>query len=102
MLTHPLPEVVTWDKDGENAQSVDCGRLTALLIEATKQQQGEVREQQVELTKAQQEIKQQQILLRAQTAAMQSLEAEVRDARQTLRKLKTQVAADQTALVAAK
>jgi hypothetical protein len=97
-----VPEVVTWDKDGENAQSVDYGRLTALLIEATKQQQGEVREQQVELTKAQQEIKQQQILLRAQTAAMQSLEAEVRDARQTLRKLKTQVAADQTALVAAK
>jgi len=97
-----VPEVVTWDKDGENAQSVDYGRLTALLIEAAKQQQGEVREQQVELTKAQQEIKQQQILLRAQTAAMQSLEAEVRDARQTLRKLKTQVAADQTALVAAK
>jgi hypothetical protein len=97
-----VPEVVTWDKDGKNAESVDYSRLTALLIEATKQQQREVRQQQAELTRAQQQIKQQQILLRAQIAAMQSLEAEVREARQTLRKLKTQVATDQTALVAAK
>ena len=97
-----VPEVVTWEKNGTEAESVDYGRLTALLIEATKQQQREVRQQQAELTRAQQEIKQQQILLRAQTAAMQSLEAEVREARQTLQKLKTQVAIDQTALVAAK
>ena len=97
-----VPEVVTWDKDGKNAESVDYSRLTALLIEATKQQQREVRQQQAELSRAQEEIKQQQILLRAQTAAMQSLEGEVREARQTLRKLKTQVATDQTAVVAAK
>ena len=97
-----VPEVVTWEKNGTEAESVDYGRLTALLIEATKQQQQEVRQQQAELTAAQQEIKQQQILLRAQAAAMQNLEAEVREARQTLRKLKTQVAIDQTALVAAK
>jgi len=97
-----VPEVVTWDKDGKNAESVDYSRLTALLIEATKQQQREVRQQQAELTRALQEIKQQQTLLRAQSAAMQSLQAEVREARQTLRKLKTQVVSDQTALVAAK
>jgi len=35
-----VPEIVTWDKNGKNAQSVDYSRLTALLIEATKQQQG--------------------------------------------------------------
>lgn len=97
-----VPEVVTWDKDGKNAESVDYSRLTALLIEAVKQQQLEVREQQAELTRTQQEIKQQQTLLRAQVAAMQSLESEVREARQTLRKLKTQIAIDRTALVAAK
>ena len=34
-----VPEVVTWDKNGKDAQSVDYSRLTALLIEATKEQQ---------------------------------------------------------------
>jgi hypothetical protein len=34
--------VVTWEKDGKDAQSVDYGRLTALLIEATKEQQAQI------------------------------------------------------------
>ena len=48
-----VPEVVTWDKNGHDAQSVDYGRLTALLIEATKEQQELIREQQEQI-KAQQ------------------------------------------------
>lgn len=34
-----VPEVVSWDKNGKDAQGVDYGRLTALLIESTKEQQ---------------------------------------------------------------
>jgi hypothetical protein len=44
-----VPEVVTWDKDGKNAQGVDYSRLTALLIEATKEQQALIREQQEQI-----------------------------------------------------
>ena len=40
-----VPEVVTWEKNGKDAQSVDYSRLTALLIEATKEQQALIREQ---------------------------------------------------------
>ncbi len=48
-----IPEVVTWENNGTDAQSVDYSRLTALLIEATKEQQTLIREQQTQL-KAQQ------------------------------------------------
>jgi hypothetical protein len=34
-----VPEIVSWDKNGKDAQGVDYSRLTALLIEATKEQQ---------------------------------------------------------------
>jgi len=37
-----VPEVVTWDKNGTDAQSVDYSRLTALLIEAVKDQQAQI------------------------------------------------------------
>jgi hypothetical protein len=90
-----VPEVVSFEENGKDARGVDYSRLTALLIEATK-------EQQVELSKALRQIKRQQNLLRSQTSTMRSLEAEVREARETLRKLKTQVAASQPALVAVK
>ncbi len=44
-----VPEVVTWEKDGRDAQGVDYGRLTALLIEATKEQQALIRKQQEQI-----------------------------------------------------
>jgi hypothetical protein len=90
-----VPEVVSYEENGKDARGVDYSRLTALLIEATK-------EQQQELAKALRQIKQQQTLLRAQSVAMRNLKAEVRETRETLRKVKAQVAAAQPALVAAK
>jgi hypothetical protein len=97
-----VPEVVTWDENGKDAQSVDYSRLTALLIEATKEQQRQIQQGQAQLAKALRQIKQQQSLLRAQAADMQSLKAEVREGRETLRKVKAQVAASQLTMVAAK
>jgi hypothetical protein len=51
-----LPEVVTWEKNGKDAQSVDYGRLTALLIEATKEQEALIREQKEQLRVQQAQI----------------------------------------------
>ncbi len=90
-----VPEVVSYEENGKDARGVDYSRLTALLIEATK-------EQQRELAKALHQIKQQQSLLRAQSSTMRNLQAEVRETRESLRKVKAQVAASTLAAVAAK
>ena len=83
-----VPEVVSYEENGKDARGVDYSRLTALLIEATKQQQREIR--------------QQQEILRTQAAAIRDLKSELRTTRQTLQKVQAQVAANQPALVAAK
>jgi len=97
-----VPEVVSYEENGKDARGVDYSRLTALLIEATKEQQREFRQQKAELAKALRQIKQQQDLLRAQGSAMRSLESELRATRQTLEKVKAQVAATQPTLLATK
>ncbi len=51
-----VPEVVTWEKNGKDAQSVDYGRLTALLIEATKEQQALIHQQQEQIRAQQAQI----------------------------------------------
>jgi hypothetical protein len=97
-----VPEVVSYEENGKDARGVDYGRLTALLIEATKEQQQEIRQERAELAKALRQIKQQQSVFRTQASAMKSLEAEVRETRETLRKVNVQVAAGQPTLVATK
>jgi hypothetical protein len=69
-----VPEVVTYEDNGKDARGVDYSRLTALLIEAVKQQEREIHD----------------------------LKSELRATRQTLRKVQAQVAAAQPALVAVK
>src|SRR5580704_108769 len=53
-----VPEVVTWDENGKDARSVDYSRLTALLIEATKEQQALIQQQQEQMTSQQEQIAQ--------------------------------------------
>jgi hypothetical protein len=83
-----VPEVVSYEGNGKDARGVDYSRLTALLIEATKEQQ--------------REIQHQQAVLRTQAAAIRDLKSELRATRQTLQKVKAQVAAAHPVLVAAK
>jgi hypothetical protein len=83
-----VPEVVTYEENGKDARGVDYSRLTALLIEAVKQQQRQIR--------------QQQAVLRTQASAILDLKSELRITRQTLQKVQAQVAATQPALVATK
>jgi trimeric autotransporter adhesin len=53
-----VPEVVTWESNGKDARSVDYSRLTALLIEATKEQQALIQDQQAQLEAQQDQIEQ--------------------------------------------
>jgi hypothetical protein len=74
-----VPEIVTYEPNGQDARGVDYARLTALLIEATKQQQ--------------REIQQQRNALRAQSAAIRELKTQLRVTRQSLQKVQSQVEA---------
>jgi trimeric autotransporter adhesin len=65
-----LPEVVSYEANGKDARGVDYGRLTALLIEATKEQQALIRSQQ-------QQIKIQQSQMKMQQAQIANLSAQV-------------------------
>jgi hypothetical protein len=69
-----VPELVSYEENGKDARGVDYARLTALLIEATKEQQREIRQ----------------------------LRSELRQTRQSLQQIKTQVAQGQSRLVAVK
>jgi hypothetical protein len=69
-----VPEVVSYEENGKDARGVDYSRLTALLIEAVKQQQREILD----------------------------LESELRATRQTLQKVKAQMTVAQPTAVAAK
>ena len=45
-----VPEVVGYEENGKDAMSVDYGRLTALLIEAAKEQQSQIAKLKAEVT----------------------------------------------------
>jgi hypothetical protein len=79
-----VPEVVSYEQNGKDATGVDYSRLTALLIEAVKQQQREIRD------------------LKSELREIRDLKSELRTTRQTLQKVQAQVAGTQPTLVAAK
>jgi hypothetical protein len=67
-----IPEVVTWDKNG-NAQGVDYSRLTALLIEATKEQQVLIQKQQEQLRAQQLKINEQEAIVAGMISEMRTI-----------------------------
>jgi len=72
-----VPEVVSWEKNGKDAQGVDYSRLTALLIEATKEQQALIRRQEAQIQAQQSQIRAQQAQLKAQQAKSKLQEAQM-------------------------
>jgi endosialidase-like protein len=46
-----VPEVVSYEENGKDAQGVDYSRLTALLIEAVKEQQRDIASQRAQITR---------------------------------------------------
>jgi len=96
-----VPEVVTWEQNGQDAQSVDYGRLTALLIEATKEQQALIRKQQAQIELQQMQINAQQMQIRgerkrgdAQQARIARLVSQVKEIQAVQASLKTNSGAD--------
>lgn len=67
-----VPEVVSWSPNGKDAESVDYSRLTALLIEATKEQQSLIQEQQKQIQAQQSQIDQLASHLKAIGASLES------------------------------
>ena len=76
-----VPEAVTWETNGKDAQSVDYNRLTALLIQATKEQQAEIAKQGEELRAAIHKI-------HRQAAAIRTLELKAQATAQGQAKVK--------------
>ncbi len=100
-----VPEVVTYEKNGVDARSVDYTRLTALLIEATKQQQAEIASQRAELINAIHLIKTEQAQIHRQAATISSLKTQIHDGAKSLHQVQQQLAArqsDQPTLVASR
>jgi len=93
-----IPDVVSYEKNGVDAQGVDYGRLTSLLIEATKEQQALIRKQKAEGQAQETEINGLRARLEAQQAQIPELaKARTMDQRQVatlraqVRKLTLQV-----------
>jgi hypothetical protein len=96
-----VPEVVSWETNGKDASGVDYSRLTAVLIEAVKQQQAELVKQSSEIARAMRQIKSQRALARAQTANIRALETKLTNyARQV--QVKDRRLPNQTVVVASK
>jgi hypothetical protein len=93
-----VPEIVSWEANGKDASGVDYSRLTAVLIEAVKQQQAEIAKQEqklakqssemakqesklakqsLEIARAMQQIKSQQTSARTQAASIRALETKL-------------------------
>jgi hypothetical protein len=79
-----VPEVVTWDQNGRDARSVDYSRLTALLIEATKEQQLLIEQQQEQIAQLMSQVKTIQVSLKTSSRGA----SEVRTMEANLRKVR--------------
>lgn len=70
-----VPEVVTWAKNGKDADGVDYSRLTALLIEAIKEQQAQIKAQESQIAAQQAESKLQRAQIARLTSQIQAIQA---------------------------
>jgi len=67
-----VPEVVSYEANGKDARGIDYARLTALLVEAVKQQQSEIQREKSQIRRLE--------------AKLRRLEASHRDAVQPVAK----------------
>src|SRR5579872_212636 len=70
-----VPEVVTWEKNGKDARSVDYTRLTAVLIEAMKEQQTLIQKQQKQIKAQQRQMLDQQAQLLRLASQVKTIQA---------------------------
>ncbi len=80
-----VPEVVGWEENGKDARSVDYARLTALLLEASKQQQAMIRAQQRQIRTQQKQIRAQRAAAIGRKARIAELTTKVKAIHKVLR-----------------
>ena len=68
-----VPEVVEWEENGTDAKGVDYARLTALLIEAAKEQQGQIRHAAESIAQMEAVVESLKLQVRQVTAQLESL-----------------------------
>ena len=69
-----IPEVVSYDENGKDALGLDYARLTALLVEATKEQQSQIRELKAEI-KGLKALERRAVVLKEKDAEIADLKA---------------------------
>jgi len=68
-----VPEVVSYEENGKDARGIDYARLTALLVEAVKEQQREIQQQQGQVEQQQGQIRRQKVEIRTLQARVRRL-----------------------------
>jgi polyhydroxyalkanoate synthesis regulator phasin len=94
-----VPEIVSWEKNGKDAQGVDYSRLTALLIEATKEQQALIQKQSEQIRRQQRQIRAERTRGDAQQAEIARLTSQVKAIQASLKTNSGTDAAMRTAAV---
>jgi len=84
-----VPEVVSYEKNGKDAQGVDYSRLTALLIEAVKQQQGLIRKQQAQIRTQRAEMKAQRAQITRLGSQVKAIQAALKTSGGTSEEIRT-------------
>ncbi|MGA7633142.1 MAG: DNRLRE domain-containing protein [Terriglobales bacterium] len=93
-----VPELVTYENNGKDARGVDYSRLTALLIEATKEQQALIHKQQEQIRVQQAQMKAQQARIDEQQAEIKAQQAQNGLQHAEIARVSAQVKAIQAAL----
>jgi len=52
-----VPEVVSYEENGKDASGIDYARLTALLVEAVKQQQSEIQQEKSQIRRLEAKVR---------------------------------------------
>jgi Chaperone of endosialidase len=79
-----VPEVVSWEDNGKDARSVDYARLTALLIEATKERQTLIQQQRQQIRAQRKQIKAAHYAATAEQVRITQLASQVKTAQAAL------------------
>jgi len=82
-----VPEIVSWEKNGKDAKGVDYSRLTALLIEAVKQQERQIVIQSEQIRK----LRGKDVILEGKLTLLQSRLEELRQVRKVGSDIPTRV-----------
>jgi hypothetical protein len=93
-----VPELVTYENNGKDARGVDYSRLTALLIEATKEQQALIHKQQEQIRVQQAQMKAQQVRIDEQQAEIKAQQMQNGLQHAEIARVGAQVSAIQAAL----